>query len=383
MQFKDIIGLENIKNHLIKSADTGRIPHAQLFVGAEGTGTLAMAIAYAQYILCNNKNGENLGNDQACNLKCDKLTHPDLHFAFPVATTDKVKKNPISNYFLNEWREFINQNPYANLYQWMQFLDVEKKQGLIGKDEALEITKKLSLKSFEGGYKIMIIWMAEKMNSAAANKLLKLIEEPPKNTLLLLIAQEEEQIIKTILSRCQVLHFPKVSEENIVKALMEKAQIDAKFALKIAHQANGNYNKALHLVKHDNDEPIFETWFITWIRAAFRAKGNASVIEELINWSNEIAKSSRETQKQFLHYCLHFFRQAMLLNYQADKLVYLETKTPKFDLKNFAPYVHSGNIVAINKTLNEAIFHIERNGSAKIILLDISIKLTRLLHTKE
>jgi len=383
MQFKDIIGLENIKNHLIKSADTGRIPHAQLFVGAEGTGTLAMAIAYAQYILCNNKNGENLGNDQACNLKCDKLTHPDLHFAFPVATTDKVKKNPISNYFLNEWREFINQNPYANLYQWMQFLDVEKKQGLIGKDEALEITKKLSLKSFEGGYKIMIIWMAEKMNSAAANKLLKLIEEPPKNTLILLIAQEEEQIIKTILSRCQVLHFPKVSEENIVKALMEKAQIDAKFALKIAHQANGNYNKALHLVKHDNDEPIFETWFITWIRAAFRAKGNASVIEELINWSNEIAKSSRETQKQFLHYCLHFFRQAMLLNYQADKLVYLETKTPKFDLKNFAPYVHSGNIVAINKTLNEAIFHIERNGSAKIILLDISIKLTRLLHTKE
>ncbi len=383
MQFKDIIGLAHIKSHLTNSVEKGRIPHAQLFVGAEGSGTLATAIAYAQYILCNNTNGDNSNGNQACNLKCDKLTHPDLHFTFPVATTDKVKKSPISNYFLTEWREFINQNPYANLYQWMQFLDVEKKQGLIGKDEALEITKKLSLKSFEGGYKIMIIWMAEKMNIAAANKLLKLIEEPPEKTVLILIAEDEEQIIKTILSRCQVLHFPKVSEENIVKTLVKKENIDTKFALKIAHQANGNFNKALHLVKNNNEEPIFETWFITWIRAAFKAKGNAAVIEELINWSNEISKTSRETQKQFLQYCLHFFRQAMLLNYKADKLVYLETKTPKFDLKNFAPFIHSGNIIAINNTLNDAIYHIERNGSAKIILLDISIKLTRLLHTKE
>jgi DNA polymerase-3 subunit delta' len=383
MQFKDIIGLAHIKSHLTNSVEKGRIPHAQLFVGAEGSGTLATAIAYAQYILCNNTNGDNSNGNQACNLKCDKLTHPDLHFTFPVATTDKVKKSPISNYFLTEWREFINQNPYANLYQWMQFLDVEKKQGLIGKDEALEITKKLSLKSFEGGYKIMIIWMAEKMNIAAANKLLKLIEEPPEKTVLILIAEDEEQIIKTILSRCQVLHFPKVSEENIVKTLVKKENIDTKLALKIAHQANGNFNKALHLVKNNNEEPIFETWFITWIRAAFKAKGNASVIEELINWSNEISKTSRETQKQFLQYCLHFFRQAMLLNYKADKLVYLETKTPKFDLKNFAPFIHSGNIIAINNTLNDAIYHIERNGSAKIILLDISIKLTRLLHTKE
>ena len=383
MQFKDIIGLENIKAHLIKSAEQGRIPHAQLFVGAEGSGTLAMAIAYAQYILCNNKNGENTGDNEACNLKCNHLSHPDLHFAFPVATTDKVKKSPISNYFLKEWRAFVTQNPYANLYQWMQFLDVEKKQGNIGKDEALEITKKLSLKSFEGGYKIMIIWMAEKMNISAANKLLKLIEEPPEKTLLLLIAEEEEQIIKTILSRCQVLHFPKVSEENIINNLVKNKQIEVNLATKIAHQSNGNWNLALHLVNHNEDESVFETWFITWIRAAFRAKGNASVVEELINWSNEIAKTGRETQKQFLQYCLHFFRQALLLNYKADKLVFLETKSPKFQLKNFAPFVHGGNIMAINETLNEAIYHIERNGNAKIILLDISIKLTRLLHTKE
>ncbi len=383
MLFKDIIGLENIKKHLIDTANQGRIPHAQLFVGKEGSGTLATAIAYAQYILCKNTNGENNGNKDACNLKCNKLSHPDLHFTFPVTTTNKIKRNPVSNLFLTEWREFVLQNPYANSLEWMQFLGVEKKQGIIGKDEALEITKKLSLKSFEGGYKILIIWLAEKMNIAAANKLLKLIEEPPKKTLIILITENEEQIIQTILSRCQVLYFPKVSEENITKTLVERKNIDKNLAVKIAHQANGDWNKALHLVKHDSSDNLFETWFIIWIRAAFRARGNASVIEELINWSTEISKTGRETQKQFLQYCLHFFRQALLLNYKAEKLVYLETKTSKFNLKNFAPFIHSKNIVPINETLNEAIYHIERNGNAKIILLDISIKLTRLLHTKE
>jgi len=382
MLFKDILGLANIKKHLSKTADDGRIPHAQLFIGAEGSGTLPMAIAYAQYILCKNSNAENIGDHEACNLKCNKLSHPDLHFAFPVATTDKVKSKPVSKYFTVEWTEFVTKNPYGSLFEWLQFLGSEKKQGLIGKDESLEITKKLSLKPFEGGYKILIIWMAEKMNIASSNKLLKLIEEPPEKTVIILIAENEEQIIKTILSRCQVLHFPKVSEENITKALMEKENLEEKLALKIAHQANGNWNKALHLVKHDSKDNLFETWFIIWIRAAFRAKGNASVIEDLINWSNEIAKTNRETQKQFLQYCLHFFRQALLLNYNASELVYLETTTAKFDLKNFAPFIHGTNIVGINETLNEAIYHIERNGNAKIILLDISIKLTRLLHTK-
>jgi DNA polymerase-3 subunit delta' len=279
------------------------------------------------------------------------------------------------------------ENPYRNLFEWFQHLGVENKQGQIGKDEAVAIAKKLTLKSFEGGYKILIIWMAEKMNNAAANKLLKLIEEPPEKTVLLLIAENEEQIIKTILSRCQILHFPAVSEKDIITTLINREKIEEKKAIKIAHQANGNWNKALQLAhqleSQTSNETVFEKWFILWIRAAFRAKGNASVIEDLITWSNEIAKSGRETQKQFLQYCLHFFRQAMLLNYKADKLVYLETTTPNFDLKKFAPFVHSTNIVEINNTLNEAIYHIERNGNAKIILLDISIKLTRLLHQKE
>ncbi|MCF6350738.1 MAG: DNA polymerase III subunit delta' [Flavobacteriaceae bacterium] len=377
MYFKDIIGLENIKSYLTKTVDEGRVPHAQLFIGAQGSGTLATALAYAQYILVKDAKDKN-----ACKLKCDKLIHPDLHFSFPVATTDKVKKNPTSDSFLSEWRAFVLKNPYANLFDWFQFLEVENKQGQIGKDEAVLIAKKLTLKSFEGGYKIILIWMAEKMNNTAANKLLKLIEEPPQKTILVLIAENEEQIIKTILSRCQVLRFPKVSEENIIKTLIEKENIDKNVAQKIAHQADGNWNRALHLTQRSSDHK-FEMWFIIWIRVAFKAKGNAQVIENLIDWSNEIAKNGRETQKQFLQYCLFFFRQALLLNYKANALVYLEITTAKFDLNKFAPFVHSKNIIAINETLNEAIYHIERNGNAKIIFLDISIKLTRLLHTKE
>ncbi len=377
MQFEDIIGLQKIKEYLKSTVDSKKIPHAQLFVGDEGSGALPLAIAYAQYLLCSNA-----ANPNSCNLKCNKLTHPDLHFSFPIVTTDKVKKNPVSNLFLNEWREIIQKNPYLSLFDWMQYLGVENKQGLINKAEAVEISKKLSIKSFEGGYKIMIIWMAEKLHNSAANLLLKLIEEPPENTIFILVAEDEEKIIKTIRSRCQALHIPRISEENMVKTLAKKLELSNNDALKVAHQANGNFNKALAIATQDNNDIVFEKWFITWIRTAFLAR-NPAVIENLIDWSNEIAKSGRETQKQFLHYCLNFFRQALLLNYKAGKLVYLETKTPNFDLKKFAPFVHSKNIVEINNTLNEAIYHIERNGNAKVILLDISIKLTRLLHTKE
>jgi len=180
-----------------------------------------------------------------------------------------------------------------------------------------------------------------------------------------------------------VLHFPLLSDADITKGLIEKEGTDKPIAEQIAHQANGNYNKALHLLHNDNADEQFEQWFITWIRAAFKAKGNASVIQNLISWSETIAKTGRETQKRFLKYCLQFFRQAMLLNYSADSLVFLTPKTPGFNLDNFAPFIHSGNIIEISKELNDAIYHIERNGNAKIILLDLSIKLTRLLHIKE
>jgi DNA polymerase-3 subunit delta' len=382
MYFSDILGQEYLKNHLTQSAAKGRIPHAQLFVGPEGSGTLPMAIAYAQYILCNNTNGENNNGNNACNLKFKTLSHPDLHFAFPVTTTDKIKSKPISNLFLKEWRQLLDQQPYCNLFDWYKQLGVDNKQGQIGVDEAQEIVKSLSLKSYEGGYKVMLIWMAEKMNIACANKLLKLIEEPPNKTVFILITEDEEQIISTIRSRCQTLHFPPLAVTHIKNALIKGYSLEASVATKIAHQANGNYNKACDLVYHDSEDLQFEEWLIFWVRSAFKAKGNKSAIHDLISWSEEIAKKGRETQKQFLHFCIDFFRQALLLNYGVDQLVYLETKSKNFNINNFAPFVNDANILEIKNELQDAIYHIERNGNSKIILTDLSIKLTRLLHKK-
>ncbi|MCT4628581.1 DNA polymerase III subunit delta' [Winogradskyella sp.] len=382
MLFSDILGQSHIKNHLTKSVDEGRIAHAQLFVGPEGSGTLPMALAYAQYLLCSNKNGENNGGNDACNLKFKNFSHPDLHFAFPVTTSDKVKSKPVSNFYLEEWRQLLEQQPYGNLFDWYKLLGVDNKQGQIGVDEAHEIVKSLTLKSYEGGYKVMIIWMAEKMNIAAANKLLKLIEEPPEKTIFILIAEDEEQIINTIRSRCQILSFPPLAEEAISEALIKNYQVENTVATKIAHQANGNYNKACDLIYQDSEDIQFEKWFILWVRSAFKAKGNKSAIHDLISWSEEIAKTGRETQKKFLAFCLNYFRQALLLNYRANELVYLEPKAENFKLENFAPFVHDANILEISDQLQDAIYHIERNGNSKIILTDLSIKLTRLLHKK-
>jgi len=382
VKFSEILGQDHIKLHLTKSADGGRIPHAQLFVGPEGSGALPMAIAYAQYILCQNKNSENTEGNASCNLKFQNLSHPDLHFAFPVTTNDKVKKHPVSNLFMEEWRQLIDQQPYGNLFDWYKLLGVDNKQGQIGVDEAQDIVKALSLKSYEGGYKVMLIWMAEKLNIAASNKLLKLIEEPPEKTIFLLIAEDEEQIISTIRSRCQVLHFPPLADEIISKALIDKYNIDVSSAHKIAQQANGNFNKASDLIYQDSEDILFEKWFVLWIRTAFKAKGNKSAVRELIAWSEDIAKTGRETQKQFLHFCINYFRQALLLNYKADALVFLEPKSDSFKLEKFAPFVHDANIMDINQELQDAIYHIERNGNSKIILTDLSIKLTRLLHKK-
>lgn len=382
MQFSEVLGQKHIKNHLTTSVDAGRIAHAQLFVGPEGSGTLPMALAYAQYILCHNADGENTGGNDSCNLKFKNYSHPDLHFAFPVTTSDKVKSKPVSNYYLEEWRQLLDQQPYGNLFDWYKLLGVDNKQGQIGVDEAFEIVKALTLKSYEGGHKVMLIWMAEKMNTACANKLLKLIEEPPEKTIFILIAEDEQQIINTIKSRCQLLHFPPLAEEAITEALVKNYHIEQSVATKIAHQSNGNYNKACDLIYHDSEDIQFEKWFVFWIRSAFKAKGNKAAIHDLISWSEEIAKTGRETQKKFLNFCLNYFRQALILNYKADELVYLEPKSDDFKLEKFAPFVHDSNILEISEALQDAIYHIERNGSSKIVLTDLSIKLTRLLHKK-
>ncbi|PKP25078.1 MAG: DNA polymerase III subunit delta' [Bacteroidetes bacterium HGW-Bacteroidetes-2] len=377
MFFSEVLGLDHIKNHLITSVQNGRIPHAQLFVGQ---GVLPLAIAYSQYLLCGNSGFENSGGNASCNLKFNKFSHPDLHFVYPVAINDKIKKHPISNHFAEEWRNFLLENPYGNLFDWYNLLGIENKQGNISVDEAQDIVKSLSLKSYEGGYKVMIIWMAEKMNIACANKLLKILEEPPEKTVFILIAEDEEQLLTTIKSRCQLLKIPLLSEEILAQGLVRREHATYNVAKDISRQASGDYNTALNLFKSSKEDHPFEDWVIFWIRSAFKAKGNKSVINDLLAWSDVLAGTGRETQKKFLDYCISFFRQAMLLNYKAPSLVYLQFKDPKFALEKFAPFIHGENILDIIDAIEAANYHIERNGNAKIIFTDLSIQLTRLLH---
>ena len=379
MDFADILGLTHLKHHLTSTADAGRVAHAQLFVGPEGCGTLPMAIAYAQYLLCDATGLEKTGPNVPCKIKCGHLTHPDLHFSFPVATSGSVSSHPVSNHFLEQWRAFVREQPYGNLFDWYQAIGIERKQGQIGVDEAHDIVRKLSLKSYEGGYKVMIIWMAEQMNAAAANKLLKLIEEPPEKTVLIMIAEDEEQMLQTLRSRCQVLHFPPLPEPVIVEGLVKKGA-SREEAVQIAQEADGNFNRALDLMLQDSEDLIFEKWFILWTRTAFRAKGNKAAVHELILWSEEIARTGRETQKKFLSYCLSVIRQALLLNYGAKPLVYMKMRQPDFKLEKFAPFIHEKNVQAMVRELENARYHIIRNGNARIIFTDLSIKLTRLLH---
>ncbi len=376
MNFTQIIGQKTIKTHLKSSVSFGRVPHAQLFIGAEGSGTLVSAIAYAQLLLSKSE------NDVECNAKFRNFSHPDLHFIYPTVTSEKITTKPKSIDFISDWRIFLKEYPYGSLFDWYQILDVKNKQGFIRVDDAQEIIKTLALKSFEGGYKIMIIWMAEKLNIDASNKLLKLLEEPTDNTLFILIAENEEDIIQTIRSRCQVLHFPKLLDDDISEALISQKNIDPNLANKIARMAQGNFNKALQLLQTNSEDAIFEKWYIDWVRSAFRAKGNKTAILELISWSETIAALGRETQKKFLEFCIDMFRQALLLHYQLPNLVYFEPKDEKFKLENLAPFVNGSNINDIFREISDAMYHIERNGNAKIVLTDLSIKLTRLIHKK-
>jgi|TARA_B110000240_G_scaffold92560_1_gene105101 DNA polymerase-3 subunit delta' len=382
MDFSEVIGQQHIKSHLIKTVKNGRIPHTQLFVGKSGSGILPLVLSYAKEILCHSFTK---GSDEfiACKNKIEKLAHPDLHFVYPVNTNENIKKNPISDNFSSEWRKFVLKNPYASLYNWYQFIGIEKKQGNISKLEAVSISKKLSLKAYEGGYKLMVIWMADKMNNECSNQLLKLVEEPPDKTVLLLLTENVEHVLGTIQSRCQILHIPVLSEENIYTQLTANHQVNSNEARKISHQSNGDFNKALHIIKNDGDEVFFENLFVFWVRTAFKAKGNKSAINDLFDWSEELAKEGRETQKKFLSFCLEIFRQAMLKNYKTDSLIYFESHDGKFSFDKFSAYIHQNNIFEIKDALENAEYHIERNGNAKIIFTDLSIKLTRLIHRKE
>lgn len=374
MNFNQIIGQDFLKDYFKKAINNNRIAHTQLFVGDEGTGTLPMAWAFATELLCN--------GDENCQRTMGKLIHPDLHFVFPSAVTDRVKK-PDSEQLLNEWRAFLLKNPYAGLFDWMKHLEVANKQGIIRVVDAENVIKKVAVKPYNAPYKVFIIWMIEKMNNETANKLLKILEEPPEDTKFILIAEKTDMVLPTILSRCQVHHFNPISVAQISQKLISDYQLSEEKALKIAHQSNGNWHRALQLQTEDSNDEVFQKAFITWVRVAFSAKSNKQAIQKLIKWSEEMASTGREAQKQFLQFALETFRQSLHINYQNKNLAYYDFSKLGFELQKLAPFIHSSNIEAIYKTITDATYHIERNANPKLIFLDLSITLTKLIHQKE
>lgn len=381
MDFSQVIGLSHLKNHLTTTVAAGRVPHAQIFSGLNGSGLLPLALAYAKNILCSELNPK----DEAyrrCARQADALTHPDLHFVFPVNTTADVKKTPRSNDFLPSWRNFIAQTPYGSLPSWYQQLGVDKKQGSISVAEAQAMTKTLYLKSYEGGFKVVVIWMADKMTTECANKMLKLLEEPPSKTVFLLLTEHEDQLLRTIYSRCQKLTLPLLSEHDLSQALIQHHSCTPSEALRLSKVAHGDYFKAQQLLTHKEEDIQFEGWFLTWARGAFKAKGNKSAIQDLLDWSDQMSGLGRETQKSFLLYCSELIRQAFLTHYKIAPLVYYQAHDAGFSLDRLAPFIHQNNIHAIQEVIEAAHYHIERNGNPKLIFTDLAVQMTRLLHQK-
>jgi len=371
MLFKDIVGQHAIKERLIQSVKEERISHAQLFHGNEGTGKLALAIAYAQYLCCLDRAGnDSCGTCASCN-KYNKLIHPDLHFVYPVVKASSGKS--ISDNHVKEWREMLMRSPYFSEQQWYRKISAENKQGSIFTDEAEEIIRKLNLKSFEADYKVMIIWLPEKMNLSSANKLLKVIEEPPPLTLIILISENASQILPTIYSRSQPIRVPAIQADEIKKYLQQLETVSPAKIEGIAKLCKGNLVTALELIEADEQNKHNFNYFSNWMRFCYQSK-----IIELVELTEEIAKWGRERIKNFLGYSLRMMRENFVLNFQQQDLVYLEETETNFSLK-FSPFINEGNIAGIARELNRAMYHIEANGNEKIVLLDLSIQLIRLI----
>lgn len=375
MQFSSVIGQEEVKTRLIRSVQENRVSHALLFLGAEGSGSLPLAIAFAQYLVCENQGEEDAcGKCPAC-VKMKKLVHPDVTFSYPVTTKDKLK-NPKSVDFITEWRKAVLHNPYLGYNEWITELDSENKQGNISVDESADILHRLSLKSVEAPYKIVIIWLAEKMNAAASNKMLKIIEEPPDQTFFFLIAENYEQILPTILSRTQLVKLKKIRDEDMTNALIEKHSLAKESAQNIAHRSGGNYLEAMNLIHHHDDEQNENKRFLEWMRACL--KMNLKAINDL---TQELADTNREQQKLFLQNGLHILRECLVINYADNSMIHFEGEELE-SFRKFSPFVNANNAEQFIEEFNKAYFHLERNANFKILFADLSFKVNRLLHIK-
>jgi len=374
MNFSQIPGQNEIIRKLIRSVHEERVSHAQLFSGPEGCGSMALALAYAKYISC-----ENRSEDDSCGLckscvKYEKMIHPDLHFVFPVIKGKKAT-DPVSDNYIEEWRDFVKKSPFFTINNWLDSIEVGNAQGMIFASEASEIIKKLSLKTFESDFKIMIIWLPEKMHQATSNKLLKMIEEPPDKTLFLLVSEEPDKVIPTILSRCQLVKIPSFSNNVIDKYIIQRFGLTAEKATDISRVSNGNIIRAIELCENEDSSLANLDYFKSLMRHAWKRD-----IVSIINWSEEMASTGRENQKNFISFSLRLLRENLMLSLDQLKngLVFLAGEEATFSA-NFHLFITPNNIYPLTDEFNLVFSHIEANGNAKIIFLDLALKVTRLI----
>ena len=375
MLFAEIPGNKSVKQVLINSVVNNRIAHAQLFLGNFGDAKLALALAFAQYLNCEKRRETDSCNTCHSCLLYNSLTHPDLHIIFPVMKINNIK-NPVSDNFIKQWREIVLENPYLSLTQWYQYFGAENKQGGIYKHEAEQLQKKVTLKTYQSAYRIILIWMPEKMNNVTANKLLKLIEEPPKGTFFLMVTEDFEQLLPTITSRMQIVKTKSFKTEDIIKYLEQKGGLVAEKSAQKAKLANGSLNTALQLSQPETKEEPHLKEFQRWMQICYKAN-----LKELAKWTDEIAKKGRENQKEFLHYALKLIRKCLLVNTFNQSLLEMEEEEAIF-VRNFAPFIHGGNSISIFEKTEKAIKNIERNANPKILFYELSLQLMRLLKVK-
>ncbi len=373
MRFSEVAGHAGLKKQLIQSVAEQRVPHAQLFHGPQGSGSLALALAYATFLSCQDRQEEDsCGTCPSC-LKYDRLVHPDLHFVFPVFTTKSVKKDPVSDDFITAWREALLESPYITPNQWYSYIGMENKQGSIIKRESEEIMKKLQLKSYESDFKVMIIWMPEKMNQTAANKLLKLIEEPPPMTIFLLVPEDTGPMLPTILSRTQMIRVPRIAEEDLLDALKKKHQVSDEILKSAVKISGGNYVKAEENLMTSEDSAYQLELFIRIMRLTYSRE-----FQKIFEWVEELSGLGRERQKAFLAYVIRMIRENYLLNKEQGELVRMTADESNFS-KKFFPFINDRNVPVIVQELNEASIHIEANAYARIVFLDFALKLVKLI----
>jgi DNA polymerase III subunit delta' len=371
MLFRDIIGHDDTKQILIRSVQQNHVAHAQLFDGPLGGAGLAMALAFGTYINCENKQPDDACGACSSCVKMSKLAHPDVYHIFPIANITKIKGNTSDN-FMGLWRNFIAEHPYRTLSDWLNFIEADNKQGNISADEARNIVKKLSLKAFEGEYKIMLLWLPELLNNTSANALLKILEEPPEKTLFLLVSNHSDKLLTTIISRTQRVSISGFTDEEIVKYL-ENQHIDSKRAKQIAYFTEGDLSAALQMATEADDNR--HTWFADWMRSAYKPD-----LVRLIKLADEFDGFTKDKQKSIFEYSLSLFRDLFLWQNGAEALLRLQDDELKF-VQNFGKILKPQALEMLVHEINDGYYHIERNARAKVLFLDISLSAARVLRS--